>query len=82
MRTVSFRLRVKTVYILLYISKEIFRIEEGHKGPQLECRLSTGNVSCKIIKIMSTRKPSTLMMSSSEYLFLESECSFIKYAFS
>ena len=30
-------------------------------------------------KILSTRNSSILMMSSSEYLFLESECSFTKY---
>ena len=30
-------------------------------------------------KILSTRNSSILMMSSSEYLFLDSECSFTKY---
>ena len=33
----------------------------------------------KTTKILSTRNSSILMMSSSEYLFLESECSFTKY---
>ena len=33
----------------------------------------------KTAKILSTRNSRTLMMSSSEYLFLESECSFTKY---
>ena len=34
----------------------------------------------KTTKILSTRNSSILMMSSSEYLLLESECSFTKYA--
>ena len=33
----------------------------------------------KTTKILSTRNSSILMMSSSEYLLLESECSFTKY---
>ena len=33
----------------------------------------------KTTKILSTRNSSILMMSSSEHLFLESECSFTKY---
>ena len=33
----------------------------------------------KTTKILSTRNSSILMMSSSEYLFLKSECSFTKY---
>ena len=36
----------------------------------------------KTTKILSTRNSSILMMSSTEYLFLESECSFTKYVFS
>ena len=35
----------------------------------------------KTTKILSTRNSSILMMSSSEYLFLESECSFTKICF-
>ena len=34
----------------------------------------------KTTKMLSTRNSNILMMSSSEYLFLESECSFTKYA--
>ena len=36
----------------------------------------------KTTKILSTRNSSILMKSSSEYLFLESECSFTKYVYS
>ena len=43
-------------------------------------RRSIYNVTpAKTTKIFSTRKSSILMMSSSEYLFLESECSVTKY---
>ena len=40
--TVSSRLRAKTVWILLHMSKEIYRLEEGHNLFPLEYRLSAG----------------------------------------
>ena len=40
--TVSSRLRAKTVTILLHMSKEICRLEEGHNLFPLEYRLSAG----------------------------------------
>ena len=56
------------------------RREEGHNSYPLECLLSAGRLfSAKTTKILSTRNSSILMMSSSEYLLLESECSFTKY---
>ena len=42
--------------------------------------LSWKTFPTKTSKILSTRNASVLMMSSSEYLFLESECSLTKYA--
>ena len=47
MPTVSFRLRAKTVYILLHMSREISPLEEGHDWFPLELRLSAGNISRK-----------------------------------
>ena len=66
MLTVSFPLRAKTVCNLLRMNTGRCRREEGHN-------------SAKTTKILLTRNSSILMMSSSEYLFLESECSFTKY---
>ena len=65
------------------MNTERCRREEGHNSYSLECRLSAGKLfPAKTTKILSTRNSSILMMSSSEYLFLESECSFTKYVFS
>ena len=81
MLNVSFPLRAKTVWNPLRMNTERCRREEGHNSYPLECRLSVcwKTFPAKTTKILSTRNSSILMMSSSEYLFLESECSFTKY---
>ena len=57
--------------------------EEARRGTQfVTIRLLTDcwkTFPAKITKKMSTRNSSILMMSSSEYLILELECSFTKY---
>ena len=80
MLNVSFPLRAKTVWNPLRMNTERCRREAGHNSYPLECRLSAGKTfPAKTTKILSTRNSSILMMSSSEYLCLESECSFTKY---
>ena len=58
------------------MNKERYRREVGHDAYPLECRLSVSVTNTT--KILSTRYPNILMKSSSEYLFLESECYFTK----
>ena len=78
MLNVSFPLRAKTVWNPLRMNTERCRREAGtirtHRNA--DCLLEDLQ---KTTKILSTRNPIILMMSSSEYLFLESECSFTKY---
>ena len=78
MLTVSFQLRAKTVRIPLRMNTERCRREEWHIpiGMPTVC-LKT--FPAETTKILSTRNSSILMMSSSEYMFLESEYSFTKY---
>ena len=76
MLTISFPLRAKTVWNPLRMYTEICRREEGHNSYPLEYRWSAGGLFCQ------TRNSSILMMSSSEYLFLnQSAPSQKKYVF-
>ena len=79
MLTVSFPLRAKTVWNPLRMNTERCRREEGHNSYPLECRLSVGRLFRQNHENIVTRNSSILTMSSSEYLFLESDCSFTKY---
>ena len=63
------------------MNTERCRRKEGHNSYPFECQLSAGRLfPTKTTKILSTRNSSTLIMSSIEYSFLESECFFTKYA--
>ena len=63
-----------------------YRNMSARRGAQLQNVVPIGmptvcwkTFPAKTTKILSTRNSSILMMSSSEYLLLESECSYTKY---
>ena len=66
-----------TVWIAFLMNTERCRRDDGHNLYPLECRLSAGRLFLQ--KPRKHCPPETLVVSSSEYLFLESECSFTKY---
>ena len=77
--TVSFPLRAKTVkFIFAWIQNDV-----GGKMSTIRTHWIANylleDFSYKTTKIFSTRNSSILMMSSSEYFFFESDCSFTKY---
>ena len=79
MLTVSFPLRAKTYEIhFVWIQKDISE-NMGTIRNHWNANCLLEDFSGKIMKILSNRNSVILMMSSSEYLFLESECSFAKY---
>ena len=79
MLNVSFPLRAKTVWNPLRMNTERCRREAGTIRTHWNADCLLEDFPAKITKILSTRNSSILMMSSSEYLFLESECFFTKY---
>ena len=80
MLNVSFSLRAKIVLNPLRMNTERCQREERHNSYPLEMpTVCWKTFPAKTTNILSTRNSSILMMSSSEYLLWESECSFTKY---
>ena len=79
MLTVSFPLRTKTMRFNLYEYRKMSARRGAQFVPIGMPTVCWKNFPAKTTKILSTRNSSILMMSSSEYLFLESECSITKY---
>ena len=80
MPTVSCWFRAKTLWILLHMSREIYVGQKrGTICSHWNADYLLENPSANTKKMLPTRNSSILMMSSSEYLLLESECFFTKY---
>ena len=79
-RCCFFPVESKTVSIPDRMSIKRCWLEEGRNLLPLECRPSAGRpFPYKPRKCCQLKNSSKLLMSSPEYLFLESECSFVKY---
>ena len=79
MLTVSFPLRANTMKSASYEYRKMSARRRAQFVPIGMPTVCWKTFPVKTTKILSTSNSSILMMSSSEYLFLESECSFTKY---